>query len=148
MQTSRDVSIASNTSVARAVFVRSASPTASVTINVQEISAPGGTLVVDGLTGSVTLNPDPNAPAIQDPDSFGFANPTISTTEIHNPIIGTPTIITPPEGKSSILAPAITNPAITNPAITNPAITNPAITNPSILSALTPTITNPTITNT
>jgi len=147
LQTSLDVSIASNTSVARAVFVRSANPTASVTINVQEISAPGGTLVVGGLTGSVTLNPDPNAPAIQDPDSFGFANPTISTTEIHNPIIGTPTIITPPVGNSSILAPAITNPAITNPAITNPAITNPAITNPSMLSALNPAITNPAITN-
>src|SRR5216684_3720923 len=139
-QTSLDVSIASNTSVARAIFVQSANPTASVTINVQEISAPGGTLVVGGLTGSVTLNPDPNAPAIQDPDSFGFANPTISATEIHNPIIGSPTIITPPVGNSSILAPAITNPAITNPAITNPAITNPAITNPAI--------TNPAITNT
>src|SRR5260370_1333264 len=147
LQTSLDVSIASNTSVARAVFVQSANPPASVTINVQEISAPGGTLVVGGLTGSVTLNPDPNAPPIQDPDSFGFANPTISTTEIHNPIIGTPTIITPPVGNSSILAPAITNPAITNPTITNPAITNPPITNTSILSALNPAITNPAITN-
>src|SRR6267154_1171000 len=132
LQASLDVSIASNTSVARAVFVQSANQTASVAINIQEISAPGGSLVANGLAGSVTLNPDPNAPAIQDPDSFGFANPTISTTEIHNPIIGNPTIITPPVGNSSILAPAITNPAITNPAITNPAITNPAITNPAI----------------
>ena len=147
LQTSLDVSIASNTSAARAVFVQSANPTASVAINVQEISAPGGSIVIGGLAGSVTLNPDPNAPAIQDPDSFGFANPTISTTEIHNPIIGTPTIITPPVGNSSILAPAITNPAITNPAITNPAITNPAITNPSIQTALNPAITNPAITN-
>ena len=146
LQASLDVSIASNTSVARAVFVQSANPTASVTINIQEISTPGGSLVANGLAGSVTLNPDPNAPAIQDPDSFGFANPTISTTEIHNPIIGTPTIVTPPAG-SAILAPAITNPAITNPAITNPAITNPAITNPSMLTALNPAITNPAITN-
>jgi hypothetical protein len=147
LQTSLDVSIAANTSVARAVFVKSANPTASVTINVQEITAPGGSLVAGGLTGSVTLNPDPNAPAIQDPDTFGFANPTINTTEIHNPIIGTPTIITPPVGTSAILAPAITNPAITNPAITNPAITNPAITNPAMLTALNPAITNPAITN-
>jgi len=147
LQTFLDVNIASNTSVARAVFVQSANPTASLTINVQEISAPGGSIVSGGLTGSITLNPDPSAPAIQDPDSFGFANPTISTTEIHNPIIGTPTIITPPVGNSSILTPAITNPAITNPAITNPAITNPAITNPSMLTALNPAITNPAITN-
>src|SRR5216683_3104845 len=131
LQTSLDVSIASNTSVARAIFAQSANPTASVAINVQEISAPGGSVVANGLAGSVTLNPDPSAPAIQDPDSFGFANPTISTTEIHNPIIGNPTIITPPVGNSSILAPAITNPAITNPAITNPAITNTSITDAS-----------------
>src|SRR4029077_11499436 len=72
LQTSLDVSIASDTSVARAVFVQSANPTASVAINVQEISAPGGSVVAGGLVGSVTLNPDPSAPAIQDPDSFGF----------------------------------------------------------------------------
>ncbi len=147
LQTSLDVNIAPNTSVARAVFIQSANPTASVAINVQEIGAPGGSVVAGGLAGSVTLNPDPSAPAIQDPDSFGFVNPTISTSEIHNPIIGAPTIITPPVGNSSILAPAITNPAITNPAITNPAITNPAITNPGLLSALNPAITNPAITN-
>jgi hypothetical protein len=147
LQTSLDATISSNTSVARAVFVQSANPTASVTINVQEITAPGGTLVSGGLTGSVTLNPDPNAPAIQDPDSFGFANPGISGSEVHNPVIGPATIVTPPVGNSSVLAPAITNPAITNPAITNPAITNPAITNPALLTSLNPAITNPAITN-
>jgi putative Ig domain-containing protein len=147
LQTSLDATISPNTSVARAVFMQSANPTASVTLNVQEISAPGGSVVAGGLAGSVTLNPDPNAPAIQDPDSFGFANPTISAAEIHNPVIGTATIITPPVGNSSILAPAITNPAITNPAITNPAITNPAITNLALLTSLNPAITNPAITN-
>jgi hypothetical protein len=145
--TSLDVTIASNNSVARTMFVQSANPTASVAVNMQEINAPGGTLVTGGLTGSVTLNPDPNAPAIQDPDSFGFANPAIAGAEVHNPVIGTATIITPPVGNSSILAPAITNPAITNPAITNPAITNPAITNPALLTSLNPAITNPAITN-
>ena len=147
LQTTFDVTIGQNTSVARAVFVQSANPTASVAINAQEITAPGGTVITGGLTGSVTLNPDPNAPAIQDPDSFGFTNPSIASNEVHNPVIGTATIITPPVGNSSILAPAITNPAITNPAITNPAITNPAITNPALLTSLNPAITNPAITN-
>jgi len=142
LQTTFDVTIGQNTSVARAVFVQSANPTASVTINVQEITAPGGTVIAGGLTGSVTFNSDPNAPAIQDPDSFGFTNPSIASNEVHNPVIGTATIITPPIGNSSILAPAITNPAITNPAITNPAITNPAL-----LTSLNPAITNPAITN-
>jgi hypothetical protein len=147
LQTSLDVTIAPNNSVARAVFVQSANPTASVTIIVQEITAPSGTVISGGLMGSVTLNPDPNAPAIQDPENFGFVNPTITAAEVHNPVIGTATIITPPVGNSSILAPAIANPAITNPAITNPAITNPAITNPALLTSLNPAITNPAITN-
>jgi hypothetical protein len=147
LQTTLDVTIAPNNSVARAVFVQSANATASVTINVQEITAPNGAVIPSGLTSSVTLNPDPNSPAIQDPDSFGFVNPTIAASEVHNPVIGTATIITPPVGNSSILAPAITNPAITNPAITNPAITNPAITNPALLTSLNPAITNPAITN-
>jgi hypothetical protein len=142
LQTSLDVTIAPNNSVARAVFVQSANPTASVTIIVQEITAPSGTVISGGLMGSVTLNPDPNAPAIQDPENFGFVNPTITAAEVHNPVIGTATIITPPVGNSSILAPAIANPAITNPAITNPAITNPAL-----LTSLNPAITNPAITN-
>jgi hypothetical protein len=137
LQTSLDVTIGAQSSVARAVFIQSANPTASVTVNAQEISAPGGALVVGGLQGFVTFNPDPNAPQILNPDNFGFANPAILSAETHNPAIANPAIANP----------AIANPAIANPAIANPAIANPAIANPAVVTSLNPAIANPAIAN-
>jgi len=142
LQTSLDVSIAAQSSVARAVFIESANPTASVTVNAQEITAPNGTLVSGGLQGFVTFNPDPNAPQILNPDNFGFANPTILSAETHNPAIANPAIANP-----AIANPAIANPAIANPAIANPAIANPAIANPAVVTSLNPAIANPAIAN-
>jgi len=135
--TSLDVTIAPNSSIARSVFIQSANPTASVTTNAQEINAPGGTLVSGGLQGFVTLNPDPAAPLLLDPDNFGFTNPTVLSAETHNPAIANPAIANP----------AIANPAIANPAIANPAIANPAIANPAVVAALNPAIANPAIAN-
>jgi hypothetical protein len=142
LQTSLDVAIGAQASIARAVFIQSADPTASVTVNAQEISAPGGALVVGGLQGFVTFNPDPNAPQILNPDNFGFANPAILSAETHNPAIANPAIANP-----AIANPAIANPAIANPAIANPAIANPAIANPAVITSLNPAIANPAIAN-
>ena len=140
--TSLDVTIGPQSSVARAVFIESANPVASVTVNAQEITAPNGSPVPGGLTGFVTFNPDPNAPQILNPDNFGFANPGILSAETHNPAIGNPAI-----GNPAIGNPAIINPAIGNPAIGNPAIGNPAIGNPSFVASLNPAIGNPAIGN-
>ena len=142
LQTSLDVTIGPQSSIARAVFIQSANPTASVTVNAQEIKAPDGSPVPGGLTGFVTFNPDPNAPQILNPDNFGFANPAILSAETHNPAIGNPAI-----GNPAIGNPAIINPAIGNPAIGNPAIGNPAIGNPSFVASLNPAIGNPAIGN-
>ena len=142
LQTSLDVTIAPQSSVARAVFVQSANPTASVAVNAQEIDAPGGNLVSGGLQGFVTFNPDPAAPLLLDPDNFGFTNPAILSAETHNPAIANPAIANP-----AIANPAIANPAIANPAIANPAIANPAIANPAVVAALNPAIANPAIAN-
>ena len=133
LQTSLDVTISPQSSIARAVFIQSANPTASVTVNAQEIAAPGGTLVSGGLQGFVTFNPDPAAPLLLDPDNFGFTNPTILSAETHNPAIANPAIANP-----AIANPAIANPAIANPAIANPAIANPAIANQSVTDATYP----------
>jgi putative Ig domain-containing protein len=142
LQTFFDVTIAPQSSVARAVFVKSANPTASVTVNALEVSAPGGALVPGGLQGFVTFNPDPAAPLLLDPDNFGFTNPAILSAETHNPAIANPAIANP-----AIANPAIANPAIANPAIANPAIANPAIANPAVVAALNPAIANPAIAN-
>jgi Putative Ig domain len=142
LQTSLDVTIGPQSSIARAVFIQSANPAASVTVNAQQITAPNGSPVPGGLTGFVTFNPDPNAPQILNPDNFGFANPAILSAETHNPAIGNPAI-----GNPAIGNPAIINPAIGNPAIGNPAIGNPAIGNPSFVASLNPAIGNPAIGN-
>jgi len=142
LQTSLDVTIPPQSSIARAVFIQSANPTASVAVNAQEIAAPGGALVSGGLQGFVTFNPDPAAPLLLDPDNFGFTNPAVLSAETHNPAIANPAIANP-----AIANPAIANPAIENPAIANPAIANPAIANPALVVALNPAIANPAIAN-
>lgn len=141
-QPTLDVTVAPQSSIARAVFIQSANPVASVTVNAQEITAPGGTIISGGLQGFVTFNPDPASPAILDPDNFGFTNPTVLSAETHFPAIGNPAI-----GNPAIGNPAIINPAIGNPAIGNPAIGNPAIGNPAVVTSLNPAIGNPAIGN-
>ncbi len=135
--TFEDVTVSAGAGVSRPIFVQSTNPTASVTVTVQEITAPGGTFVSNGLQASTTLNPDPTAPAIIDPDNPAIANPAIANAEVYNPAIANPAIANP----------AIANPAIANPAIANPAIANPAIANPAIVAALNPAIANPAIAN-
>ena len=142
LQASLDVTVGAQSSIARAVFIQSANPSASVTVNAQEITAPNGALVPGGLTGFVIFNPDPNAPQILDPDNVGFANPAILSAETHNPSIANPSIANP-----SIANPSIANPSIANPSIANPSIANPSIANPAVITALNPSIANPSIAN-
>lgn len=137
LTTTEDVTISAGDGISRPVFVQSANPTASITVTIQEITAPGGTLVSGGLQASTTLNPDPTAPQIIDPDNPAILNPAILNAEVYNPAILNP----------AILNPAILNPAILNPAILNPAILNPAILNPDVSAALNPAILNPAILN-
>ncbi len=149
--TTVDVTIPGLSSVSRSVFVTSTNPSASVTVNVTQLNAIGGTTVPNGLTAATVLNPDITNPAITNPaiTNPAITNPAITNYEVTNPAITNPAITNPAITNPAITNPAITNPAITNPAITNPAITNPAITNPAITnaSATNPAITNPAITN-
>ena len=149
--TTLDVTIPALSSVSRSVFVTSTNAAASVTVNVAQINAIGGSTVTNGLTASAVLNPDITNPAITNPaiTNPAITNPAITNFEVTNPAITNPAITNPAITNPAITNPDITNPAITNPAITNvsatnPAITNPAITNPDITN---PAITNPAITN-
>ncbi len=142
LTTALSVTVPALSSIARSVFVQSANPTASVSITVAD-TAPAST-----LTGSLTLNPDPSAPQIIDPDTqVAGQNPSILSAEVYSPTLQPPTI-TSPVIDPSILNPAIQNPAIQNPAIQNQnynAAFNPAIQNPAIQN---PAIQNPAIQNT
>jgi hypothetical protein len=139
--TTLDITIPAFSSVSRSVFVTSTNPHATVTVNVTQISAIGGSVVANGLSATAVLNPDITNPNITNPNitNPNITNPNITNFEVTNPNITNPNITNP-----NITNPNITNPNITNPNITNPNITNVSATNPNITNT---TITNPDITN-
>jgi len=166
-----DVTIPPYSSVSRSVFATSTNAAASITVNVAQISAIGGSAVTNGLTSTAVLNPDITNPNITNPNitNPNITNPNITNAEVTNPNITNPNITNPNITNTTITNPDITNtsylnpnitntstpnldvtnvsatnPNITNPNITNPNITNPNITNPNITN---PNITNPDITN-
>ncbi len=140
--TTLDVQVNPLSSVSRAVFVKSQNPTASVTVNVQQITGPGGTVVSGGLTGATVINPDPTTPPIINPDNPSVGNPSIGNAEVYNPSIGNPSIGNPSVGNTELL-----NPSIGNPSVGNPSVGNPSVGNQAVSAALNPSIGNPSIGN-
>jgi hypothetical protein len=139
--TTLDITIPPYSSVSRSVFATSTNAQATITVNVAQISAIGGSVVSNGLTSAAVLNPDITNPNITNPN---ITNPNITNQEVTNPNITNPNITNP-----NITNPNITNPNITNTSFLNPNITNPDITNLNVtnVSAANPNITNPNITN-
>jgi uncharacterized protein YjbI with pentapeptide repeats len=144
--TTLDITIPPYSSVSRSVFATSTNAAATITVNVAQITAIGGSTVSNGLTSSAVLNPDITNPNITNPNitNPNITNPNITNAEVTNPNITNPNITNP-----NITNPNITNPNITNSSFLNPNITNPNITNLNVtnVSATNPNITNPNITN-
>ncbi len=134
--TTLDITIPAFSSVSRSVFVTSTNPLASVTVNVAQISAIGGSVVTNGLSASTVLNPDITNPNI--------GNPNIGNLEVTDPNIGNTTVTTPNIGNPNIGNPDVNNPNIGNPNIGNPNIAN---VSPANISVTTPNIANPNIAN-
>ncbi|MGB2669877.1 MAG: putative Ig domain-containing protein, partial [Candidatus Acidiferrum sp.] len=144
--TTLDVTVPAYSSVSRSVFATSTNAEATITVNVAQITAIGGSVVSNGLTSTAVLNPDITNPNITNPNitNPNITNPNITNAEVTNPNITNPNITNP-----NITNPNITNPNITNTSFLNPNITNPNITNLDVtnVSATNPNITNPNITN-
>jgi len=144
--TSLDVTIAPRSTISRTVFVTSSQQKPQVVVNVAEITAPAGSVISGGLTGSLTVNPDIVNPDIVNPDIVNpdIVNPDIVRAETYNPDIANPDIASPVTFNPDIVNPDIANPDIVNPDIVNPDIANPDIVNPDIVN---PDIANPDIAN-
>lgn len=144
--TTLDVTIPAFSSVSRSVFVTSTNAHATVTVNVVQISAIGGSVVTNGLNSSAILNPDVTNPDITNPDvtNSGAGNPDVTNFEVTNPDITNPDVTNPDVTNTTITNPDITNPDVTNPDVTNVSATNPDVTNTTITN---PDVTNPDITN-
>jgi hypothetical protein len=140
-----DVRVAPGSSISRMIFVRSTDPSATLRVNVDEISAVGAdSATKDGLSGTILLNPDPGNPANPDIANNEIFNPDIANPDIANPDIANPDIANPDIANPDIANPDIANPDIANPGIANPDIANPDIANPDIAN---PDIANPDIAN-
>ena len=131
--TTFDVAIAAHTGAARPIFVLSNNPTASITINVTEISGIGGTQVSGGLSSFAVLNPDPTAPALINPNGNPAGN--VSSIEIYDTNIS----------NTNISNTNISNTNISNTNISNTNISNTNISNPDIAAL---NISNTNISNT
>jgi hypothetical protein len=136
--TTFDVAIAAHTGASRPVFVLSNNPTASITINVTEISGIGGTPVSGGLSSFAVLNPDPTAPALINPNGNPAGN--VSSIEIYDTNISNTNI-----SNTNISNTNISNTNISNTNISNTNISNTNISNPDIAAL---NISNTNISNT
>jgi hypothetical protein len=144
--TTLDITIPPYSSVSRSVFVTSTNPEASITVNVVQISAIGGSVVTNGLSATAVLNPDGTNPVITNPNigNPNIGNPNIGNTEVTDPNIGNTDVTTPNIGNPNIGNPDVNNPNIGNPNIGNPNIGNPNIGN---VSATNVGVSNPNIGN-
>ena len=131
--------------VSKSVFATSSDPDAKVPVSITEISS-SGTVVPQGLSSVVLLNPDISNPDISNPDISNpdISNPDISNAEVYNPDISNPDISNPDISNPDISNPDISNPDISNVVVLNPDISNPDISNPDISN---PDISNPDISN-
>jgi hypothetical protein len=149
---SLDVEIAPYSSIARPLFVSSSNEKEPITVEVKEISGPGGSEVAGGLSTYIYLNPDPTNPTIPSGDPTkerethtpNIMNPNIMNWVMVSPNIMNPNIMNPNIMNPNIMNPNIMNPNIMNPNIMNPNIMNPTIANPNIMN---PNIMNPNIMN-
>jgi Putative Ig domain len=128
--TTLDVTIGPRSTVARTVFATSTDRRAMIVINVVEVSAPGGTVLINGLTGSVVLNPDRTSPDLVDPNVGGT---DIAASELYNPDITTlPVVLSQDIANQDIANQDIANQDIANQDIANPDIANQDIANQDI----------------
>jgi hypothetical protein len=144
--TTLDITIPQYSSVSRSVFVTSTNPLATITVNVAQITAIGGSVISNGLSASTVLNPDATNPNIQNPNigNPNIGNPNVQNAEVTDPNIGNSDVSNP-----NIQNPNIGNPNVQNPNIQNPNVQNPNIGNPNIgnVSATAPNVQNGNIQN-
>jgi uncharacterized protein YjbI with pentapeptide repeats len=128
--TTFDIQVSAHSGVAASVFAVSTSPTASITVNVDEITAvPGGTIVAGGLSSFVVLNADATTPTLINPEGAP-AGTDIATNEFYNPNFSNPNYSNP-----NYSNPNYSNPNFSNPNYSNPNFSNPNFSNPDIATS-------------
>jgi uncharacterized protein YjbI with pentapeptide repeats len=130
--TTLDIKVPAHSGVAPSVFAVSTSPTASITVNVDEINAPGGTLVSGGLSSFVVLNADATTPTLVNPDGAPGGT-DIASVEVYSPNFSNPNYSNP-----NYSNPNYSNPNFSNPNYSNPNYSNPNFSNADIATSTVP----------
>jgi len=143
-----DVRVGARAGVARPVFAVSNNPTDSITVNVEEWTAPGGSPVPGGLSGFVVLNGDSSSPALVNPDGapVGF---DIGSKEAYNPDLANPDLANPDLANPDLANPDLANPDLANPDLANPDLANPTVADPDLanVGVSNPDLANPDLAN-
>lgn len=144
--TSIDVTVGPHNGVTRPLFGLSSDPTASITVDVQEITAPQGNIVANGLSSFVVLNADGTVPGLINPDGAP-SNTSILGVEVYNPNVSNPNVSNP-----NVSNPNVSNPNVSNPNVSNPNVSNPNVSNQSFATTLAsgvaiPNVSNPNVSN-
>ncbi len=143
-----DATVAAHAGVARTVFAVSSIASASITVQADEITAPGGTVIAGGLSSFVVLNPDATTPSLINPEGAPSGT-DIGSAELYNPDVANPDVANPNESKSAITNPDVANPDVANPDVANPDVANPDVANPDVanVNVMNPDVANPDVAN-
>jgi streptogramin lyase len=130
--TSVDVAIAPHTGIARTVFAVSSSPTASILVNVNEITGLGGTVLSGGMSSFLLLNADGTVPAkLVDPNGQTGSN-SITDVELYNPNVSAPNVSAPNVSAPNVSAPNVSAPNVSAPNVSSPNVSAPNVSAPNV----------------
>jgi len=143
--TQLDVAVGPHNGITRPVFALSGNPTASITINVQEITAPGGSLVSNGLNGFLVLNADGTVPGLIDPDGAP-AGTKIVGVEVYNPNVSSPNVSSPNVSSPNVSSPNVSSPNVSSPNVSSPNVSSQSFTNaPTAGGLAVPNVSSPNV---
>jgi len=145
-----DVRIGARAGVARPVFAVSSNATDSITVNVEEWTAPdgSGSPVPGGLSSFVVLNGDASSPALVNPEGAP-AGTDIGSAELYNPDLANPDLANPDLANPDLANPDLANPDLANPDLANPDLANPTVADPDLanVGVSNPDLANPDLAN-
>ena len=130
--TSVDVAIAPHTGVARTIFAVSSSATASILVNVNEITGLGGTVLSGGMSAFILLNADGTVPtSLVDPNGQTGSN-SITDVELYNPNVSAPNVSAPNVSAPNVSAPNVSAPNVSAPNVSAPNVSAPNVSAPNV----------------
>ena len=109
--------------------------------------------LADGIASVKCTEPvtNLNDPNVIDPSviSPGAINPSVTSPGAINPSVTSPGAINPSVTSPGVINPSVTNPGVINPNVLDPGVINPSVLNPGVInpSVTSPGVTGPSVTS-